>query len=618
MIKIVDKTRKTAYNNIIMGGLYSHQRVERRRYLPHLNTGQAGSVGEFFSALGGRVLRIIKTFAGIAAVFFLALWKKVSCVLKEFFLRLFNIILYNPLFHKVALSSFITLLVVGALFLVFFALFSPELPPGNLISTMGDINDSHNGYSMSHVILSDSEDDWAAQTMLDDSTFDTGAGSQVQDRTKDFEYPIRPGETLSEIAYAYDIPYDFLAWYNKISNPNRIRFGTVITIPSIENISANETQYQQYKTKQRQPPPARTVKSIEITYESRDSGTGLGTGITAHFSIVNPPSNLRSYEWDMGDGRRSFRESPSYEYSAPRTYTVRLTAQDDAGVIYRSNHLYIDIPHPATAAEHSTTRFATLSSPDDYFVVNGTIEKIARYANIEDAVDLTESDRFLTKVRFKKSGYYGITVDEGGRRQYYSVFVSPIPTVHADQATVNFNWYRTQFNSGTPSNCGPASASMAISWVTGSYFPVSAVRQAVGWQGDGGTSFDELIKVIKSQGVEASLQPLRTAQNLKDVIDAGGIAIILFLTDGVRSARGNPATDLFGTYYNDSVGHYIVVKGYSLNGEYFVVHDPIPSDWSANSFRYADEISMMGRNRYFPAGELLRSLRRHEMIVVSK
>jgi hypothetical protein len=157
---------------------------------------------------------------------------------------------------------------------------------------------------------------------------------------------------------------------------------------------------------------------------------------------------------------------------------------------------------------------------------------------------------------------------------------------------------------------------MGISWATGRYFPASAVRQAVGWHGDGGTSFDELITVIKNQGVNASIQPLGTMQDSRNVIDSGSIAIILFLTSGVKMAKQNPATDLFGRYYNDSVGHYVVVKGYSLNGDYFVIHDPIPSDWSGNSFRYADEISMMGRNRYFPATEVLKSLRRNEMIVV--
>jgi hypothetical protein len=157
---------------------------------------------------------------------------------------------------------------------------------------------------------------------------------------------------------------------------------------------------------------------------------------------------------------------------------------------------------------------------------------------------------------------------------------------------------------------------MGISWGTGKYHPVSAVRQFIGWQGDGGTSFEELIKAIKNQGVSAEMQPLRTMQDVKNVIDSGAIAIILFHTDGVKTARLDPKSDLFGKYYNDSVGHYVVLKGYSMNGEHVVIHDPIPSDWGSNSFRYGDEISMMGRNRYFNTNEVLRSLRRNDMIVV--
>jgi hypothetical protein len=105
---------------------------------------------------------------------------------------------------------------------------------------------------------------------------------------------------------------------------------------------------------------------------------------------------------------------------------------------------------------------------------------------------------------------------------------------------------------------------------------------------------------------------------VKDVIDSGSIAIVLFYTDGVRPSRADPDSDLFGKYYNDSVGHYIVIKGYSLNGEYFVIYDPIPSDWSANSFRYSDDMSMLGRHRYYSSTELLRSLRRADMIVVPR
>jgi hypothetical protein len=581
-----------------MGELYSQQKVMKRRYLPQINIRRDNFMVKWFSALGSRALQI----------------------LKELFLRLLDIIRYNPLLRKIAFVSCISAFFSGAVFLVLFAVISPELPPENLFSTMNDISEiQKNDNLMSNVVLSSAGDDWAALTLFDGTELETGSGSQDQDRTRDFEYPVRPGETLSEIAYSYGIPYDFLAWYNKISNANRIRMGTVIIIPSLENIESGKQEFQQHKTKQRQSAAAakaaKTVKNVEITYESLNNGTG--SGVTVHFSMVNPPSNLKSYEWDLGDGKRSFRESPSNEYFQPKTYPIRLTAQDNSGNIYRSNPLYIDIPHPASMAEHSTTKFVTLSSPDEHFVVNGTIKHIARYANIEDVLDLSESDHFLTKARFKASGYFGVTVREStGRDQYYSVFVSPIPTMHVDLALNNFNWYRTQFNTGTPSNCGPASASMGISWGTGKYFPVASVRQAIGWHGNGGTGFDELLKVIKNQGVSAVMQPLKTIQDVRDVIDSGSIAIILFLTDGVKTARRDPASDLFGKYYNDSVGHYVVVKGYSINGEYLVIHDPIPSDWGANSFRYADEISMMGRNRYFNANEVLRSLRRNEMVVI--
>lgn len=597
---------------MIMGGLYSHQKVVKRRYLTHINIWRSVMVRRRLSTLGSGIIK----FFALAAVFVLVSFKKIFSAVRQLFLRLVEMIRFNPMIGRVTVVSCLTGFFASAVFLVLFAVVSPELPPENLISTMKDISEvsGKSDNAISQVKLQ-SDDDWASLTFFDGAELETGAGSQIWDRSKDFEYPVRPGETLSEIAYSYDIPYDFLAWYNKIGNANRIRVGTVLTIPSLDNMKARESEYAQQKTKQRQnQAAARAVRNIEITSENHNNGAGLG--ITVHFSIKNPPSDLKSYEWDLGDGRRSFRESPSHEYSQPRTYAVRLTAQDSSGNIFRSSPLYIDIPHPASQAEHSTTRFATLSSMDDYFVVNGTITKIARYANIEDILDLSESDQVLTKARFKKSGYFGVTVMERGREQYYSVFVSPIPTMHVDMAMSNFNWYRTQFNTGTASNCGPAAAAMGISWGAGGYFPVSSVRQAVGWQGDGGTSFDELIKVIRGQGVAANLQHLRTTQDVINVIDSGSIAIILFLTDGVRTARRDPATDLFGKYYNDSVGHYVVVKGYSLSGEYFVIHDPIPSDWGGNSFRYADEISMMGRNRYFPASEVIRSLRRNEMIVV--
>jgi hypothetical protein len=542
----------------------------------------------------------------------------------KLFFRIYKYLRRHSLIPRIAALSLAAAFLVGAALLVSFAIFAPELPPENLFSKINDVaayyQDPDTSWLDSRVVLPLEDKDWASVSTLQDGEDITGAGTQTIDRTEDIEYRIRPGETLSEIAYAYDLSYELLAWYNKISNVNRIRVGTLIVIPSVQNARAAEIRMAGEPRKV--PAASRTsTKSVSIGYESRNNGEMGGSGVTVQFSVLNPPAeNLQSFEWDFGDGKRGFRSNPSYEYSAPKTYVVRLTARDAGGNIYKSNPLYIDIPHPESVAERNTTRFVTLSSPDEPFVTRGEITRVARYPSVEESpLDLGESDQFLTKARFRKPGYYGLTVREpSGAEQYYSVFVSPIPSMHADADLTGFNWYRTQFNTGTTSNCGPAAAAMAISWGTGKYHPVSSVRQAVGWQGDGGTSFEDLLGVIKKEEISAGISPLRSVQDVRDVIDSGSIAIIVFRTDGVKTSRSDPGADLFGKYYNDSVGHYIVVKGYSLNGEYFIIHDPIPSDWGSNSFRYQDEISMVGRNRYYSSAELLKALRRPNMIVVPR
>jgi hypothetical protein len=61
-----------------------------------------------------------------------------------------------------------------------------------------------------------------------------------------------------------------------------------------------------------------------------------------------------------------------------------------------------------------------------------------------------------------------------------------------------------------------------------------------------------------------------------------------------------------------------VLKGYSADHKYFIIHDPIPSDWSANSFRQADGISMSGRNRYYPVDDVMRALRTSTVLEIQR
>jgi hypothetical protein len=352
----------------------------------------------------------------------------------------------------------------------------------------------------------------------------------------------------------------------------------------------------------------RGLNAVSVSVSSPDAGAEqIGAGTTDDISST-----------DNGKIADQQMVQQPLQDTGPEPVTVSFPEKNSAGAVEACMARFSADASPVT--EYGAVKFVTLSSPDDYFEVSGMIINVSRYASVEEApLDFNESGRWFTRVRFTRPGFYGLTVQEKGRaEQYYSVFVSPLPTVHTDAAGADFDWYRTQFNTGTTSNCGPASVAMGVAWSTGEHLPVSSVREAVGWQGEGATSFEELIKVLKDQGISAAISPIRGVQNIRDVIDTGGIAVVLFHTGGIGTARGDPAQDLFGKYYNDSVGHYIVIKGYSLDGEYFVIYDPIPSDWSFNSFRYGDDLSMIGRNRYYSSAELLRSLRRADMIAISR
>jgi len=57
--KTLDKKQLGIYNKKTMGGLYSHQNVIKRRYVPHLNTRRTSFTTEDFSAVGGRILKSI-------------------------------------------------------------------------------------------------------------------------------------------------------------------------------------------------------------------------------------------------------------------------------------------------------------------------------------------------------------------------------------------------------------------------------------------------------------------------------------------------------------------------------------------------------------------------------
>jgi hypothetical protein len=79
---------------------------------------------------------------------------------------------------------------------------------------------------------------------------------------------------------------------------------------------------------------------------------------------------------------------------------------------------------------------------------------------------------------------------------------------------------------------------------------------------------------------------------------------------------GGPRWDLFGRYYD--YGRYVLAKGYCLDRNYFVVYDPYPADWDDNGLRYDDGRTMIGKNRYYQARQVVTSLKAGNLLEVSR
>ncbi len=439
----------------------------------------------------------------------------------------------------------------------------------------------------------------------------SGSGTLQINREEDYDHRVVKGETLSEIAYIYKISTQKLAYYNKIENVHSIRAGDVVRIPS----KAKEKQLAQQQNIEEVRLATSSIKATttqsalpKLKIAAREQYDGRG--VTAHFYITEPStSQLTAYEWDLGDGRKSFRSTTFWTYDRPGTYRISLDAKLRDGRYVESNEIYIDVPHPATYRTEYQS-FITLRSMDEHFALSGTLKSILNYSSIDDApIESVSSNFDSTIYRFTEPGYYNLTLEEDGIRSNVYVFVSPVDSVHVERT--DLNWYRTQFNTGSQSNCGPSTVSMAVAWAKGEYVPVSTVRQQVGWHSQrlGATTLEELYRSLRKNGVQVGFKRLNSKENLFQAIDNGNIAIVLFSTGDIPAVNGTPDDDLFGRYYTYTQGHYVVIKGYTKDKNHFIVYDPIPSDWGSNSLRHEDGISMIGRNRYYPADDLYRSIR---------
>jgi Peptidase_C39 like family len=142
-------------------------------------------------------------------------------------------------------------------------------------------------------------------------------------------------------------------------------------------------------------------------------------------------------------------------------------------------------------------------------------------------------------------------------------------------------WYKSQFNTGNPGNCGPASVAMMVQWanvapidplgdagaVARSYeISVEAVRAKIGNPyKDGATSMDNLEAALTEYDVDFRDVDYREInwRQIDALLTLGYKLIVLVDLDQIDS-RANLGKGLGG--------HYFVISG--AEGDYFQIQDP--------------------------------------------
>jgi hypothetical protein len=203
---------------------------------------------------------------------------------------------------------------------------------------------------------------------------------------------------------------------------------------------------------------------------------------------------------------------------------------------------------------------------------------------------------------------------------FYPTVFQTVPPLWAESEgqSSDFYWYKTQFGTGGTGNCGPACAAMAIHWATGRDISVRKIRDEIGEpNGSRATSLALQKWIIEKHGVKAEYIWPNSAAQLLTVVKRGNIALLWIHTGKISMSKGDVTKTRKGRYYPDECGHYIVLKGLTSDGDYFIVHDPAPGDWATNTVRYPDG-GRLGVNRYFAVSEVWESLMERKVIEVYK
>jgi PKD repeat protein len=397
---------------------------------------------------------------------------------------------------------------------------------------------------------------------------------------------VKEGDTLYSIAMQYGIKRYDLARYNRLNGTKILEKGDRIFIP-------------------------RVLSAIKVSSSRR---TGM-VPFEVRFEIdTDTRDRIRSYRWELGNGKVSAKKSPSVRYDEKGDYYVNLTVVDENGNSITSNTIHV-VARKLAHISFNAPRYFVQNVGDRVGLNTEVIDNLNNRIEFDYATKITQNPALLEQIgttdEFEviRPGYSKITFNVAGKYEHTAnFFVSPVAAKHAPEPDAE--WYKTQFRTGNNGNCGPSCIAMAIYWAKGSDVDVSYIRKLIGMPyEEGKIGFSHMTNVFDRYKVSWTYENVYKPDDIRRVIDQGKIAIILLDTGNITPTKGNPQTNFVGRYYRDTVGHYIIIKGYSLDNQYFIAYDPIPSDWFRNRLRYGDGESMIGKNRFYPVQEVMNAVK---------
>lgn len=190
---------------------------------------------------------------------------------------------------------------------------------------------------------------------------------------------------------------------------------------------------------------------------------------------------------------------------------------------------------------------------------------------------------------------------------------------NAHSNNVNYNWYCDQMNTGSFSliNCGPASVTMAIKWVTPDFTKSPEDARNIYQTGGGWWYTNDVINYLNLHSVNNYTIDLPHIDTIMSQIDMGNIIILCLDMYYIRfETKSNWHVDKFYSTSGEGWGHFIVIKGYQIVDDevFYEAYDP----YSFGS-RYSDH-GIKGENRFYRSEDLNEAVSRwwKYAIVVSK